>query len=115
MAAEADASLLRHHAAVIRQAAMREVKRRRQKLGIKETLPNSTLTRLAIEWLDQHPELYAVALASPIVQNLRLAHSRRGPDPKQELLCKSQVQNGGLSRGPQHSKIERGPVEGGQQ
>jgi hypothetical protein len=53
MAAEADLILQRQHAAVIlaRQAAMREVKRRRQKRGLRETLPYSVLSRLAIEWL----------------------------------------------------------------
>ena len=97
MAAEANPSLLRQHAAVIlaRQAAMREVKRRRQKQGLRETLPHSTLARLGQEWLAAHPELYAEALASPIVQELQLPHRKRRPDPKQELLCKSQVQNGG--------------------
>jgi hypothetical protein len=97
MTVEANLILQRQHAAVIlaRQAAMREVKRRRQKLGIKETLPYSTLSRLAIEWLDQHPELYAEALASPIVQILGMTHRRRKPDRKRELLCRSQVQNGG--------------------
>jgi hypothetical protein len=45
MAAEANASLLRQHAAVIlaRQSAMREVKRRRQKQGQRETLPHAVL------------------------------------------------------------------------
>jgi hypothetical protein len=65
MAAEANAILQRQHAAVIlgRQAAMREVKRRRQKAGIKGTLPHSTLARLGIEWLHDHPELLAEARA----------------------------------------------------
>jgi hypothetical protein len=67
MTVEADLILQRQHAAVIlaRQAAMREVKRRRQKQGIKETLPFSTLARLGNEWLAAHPELYAQAAASP--------------------------------------------------
>jgi hypothetical protein len=67
MAADANPSLLRQHAAVIlaRQAAMREVKRRRQKQGLRETLPHSTLARLGQVWLAAHPELYAEALASP--------------------------------------------------
>jgi hypothetical protein len=97
MTVEANLILQRHHAAVIlaRQAAMREVKRRRQKQGIKGSLPFSTLARLGNEWLAAHPELYAEALASPIVQELQLPHRKRRPDRKQELLCKSQVQNGG--------------------
>jgi hypothetical protein len=84
-------------AAVIlaRQAAMREVKRRRQKQGLRHTLPYSVLSRLANEWLADHPELYAEALASPIVQELGNSIRRRRPDPKRELVCKSQVQNGG--------------------
>jgi hypothetical protein len=97
MAVEANSSLFRHHVCVIlaRQAAIREVKRRRQRQGIKETLPFSTLARLGNEWLAAHPELYAEALASPIVQNLELAHRKRRPRNQGLLLCKSQVQNGG--------------------
>jgi hypothetical protein len=110
MAAEASLILQRQHTAVIlaRQSAMREVKRRRQKQGIKGTLPFSTLARLGNEWLAAHPELYAEALASPIVQNLGITCRRRRADPKQELLCKSQVQNSALTGVPQHSKIEGG-------
>jgi hypothetical protein len=95
MAAEANPSLLRQLAAVIlaRQAAIRQLKLRCQKQGIKGPLPFSALSRLANEWLDQHPELVAEAAADPIVQNLQLAHSRRIPDPKRELLCRNQVQN----------------------
>jgi hypothetical protein len=63
MAAEANLSLLRQHAAVIlaRQAAMWAVKRRIQKEGrIKPgSLPLSTLSRLANEWLQDHPQLLA--------------------------------------------------------
>jgi hypothetical protein len=49
MAAEANFILQRQHATVIlaRQAAMREVRRRRQKLGLRETLPHSTSLGLA--------------------------------------------------------------------
>jgi hypothetical protein len=96
MAAEANAILQRQNAAVIlaRQAAMREVKRRRQKQGLRETLPHSTLARLAHEWLDQHPELIAEALASPIVQELGNSFSRRRPAAQALPLCRSQVQNG---------------------
>jgi hypothetical protein len=45
MAVEANPSLLRQHAVVIlaRQAAMREVKRQRQRQGLRQTLPMSTL------------------------------------------------------------------------
>jgi hypothetical protein len=51
MTVEANLILQRQHAAVIlaRQAAMREVKRRRQKQGIKGALPFSTLTRVGNE------------------------------------------------------------------
>jgi hypothetical protein len=51
MAAEANPSLLRQSAIVIlaTQAAMREMKRRRQKQGLKGSLPHSTLARLGIE------------------------------------------------------------------
>jgi DNA invertase Pin-like site-specific DNA recombinase len=96
-AAEANASLLRQHAAVIlaRRAALREVKRRRQKQGLRQTLPYSVLSRLANEWLADHPELYTEAMASPIVQELGITNRSRRPDPKQELLCKSQVQKWG--------------------
>jgi hypothetical protein len=78
-----------------RLAAQKEIKRRRQKAGLRETLPYSTLTRLAHEWLADHPELYIEAAASPIVQELQHSHRRRRPDRKQELVCRSQVQNGG--------------------
>jgi hypothetical protein len=98
MAAEANLSLLREHAAVIlaRQSAMRAVRRRIQKEGkIKEPLPLSTLSRLANEWLDAHPELLAEAAADPIVQNLGIVKRRRRVDRKRELLCESHAQNGG--------------------
>jgi hypothetical protein len=60
MAAEADLSLLRQHAAVIlaRQAAIRELKRRRQEQGLRGSLPFSTLSRLAIERVAANPELW---------------------------------------------------------
>jgi hypothetical protein len=95
MAAEANAILQRQHAAVIlaRQAAMREVKRRRQKQGIKGSLPYATLTRLGNEWLDQHPELIAEAAASPIVQNLGITNRKRRPANQGLLLCRTHVQN----------------------
>jgi hypothetical protein len=97
MAAEANLILQRHRAAVIlaRQAAMWEVKRRRQKLGLRETLPYSTLAKLAHEWLDDHPELIAEAALSPIVQNLQLTHRRRTVGRKGKSLFTTHVQNGG--------------------
>ena len=97
MAAEAKLILQRQHVAVIlaRQRALREVKRRRRKQGLRETLPYSTLARLAREWLDQHPQLYAEALASPIVQELTLTHSRRTVGRKGKSLFTTHVQNGG--------------------
>jgi RecB family exonuclease len=65
---------LRQSAAVIlaRQAALRTIKSKikregRVKLG---TLSQATLTRLANEWLQAHPELVAEAAASPIVAEL---------------------------------------------
>ena len=99
MAAPSLRSLLaeRQAAAVVlaRQAALRAVRRRIQKEGkIKEPLPLSTLSRLANEWLDDHPELYAEALASPIVQNSGIVRRRRAVDRQRELLCESHAQNG---------------------
>jgi hypothetical protein len=96
MAAEANLRLLRQHAAVIlaRQHAMREVKRRRQKQGIKGPLPFSTLSRLAIEWLDAHPELLADAAASPIGQEVRILRKRRTVGRKDKSLFTTHVQNG---------------------
>jgi hypothetical protein len=97
MAAEANAILLRQSAAVIlaRQAAMQEVKRRRQKQGIKGTLPFSTLARLGNEWLAAHPQPIAESAASPIVQNLSNSFRKRRPGNQALPLCKSQVRNGG--------------------
>jgi hypothetical protein len=97
MAAEANPSLLRQHAAVIlaRQSAMREVKRRRQKQGLRGPLPFSRLSRLANEWLEDHPQLLAEAAASPIVQELGIVRKRRVVDRQRELLCESHERNGG--------------------
>jgi bifunctional pyridoxal-dependent enzyme with beta-cystathionase and maltose regulon repressor activities len=65
MAAEANLSLLRRHAAVIlaRQAAQRAVKRHIRSQGrVKlSTVSHATLTRLGNEWLDAHRELLAEA------------------------------------------------------
>jgi hypothetical protein len=96
MAAEANPSLLRQSAIVIlaRQAAMREVKRRLRKQGLKGSLPHSTLARLGIEWLYDHPELLAEAAASPIVQ-LGIVRKRRTVGRKGKSLFTTQVQNGG--------------------
>ena len=86
-------SLLRQHAAVIlaRQAAMRKVKRRRQKQGFRETLPMAVLSRSAIEHLQANPELYAEAAVSPIVQNLPVqisfSDSRSRPQVKNVYEC----------------------------
>jgi hypothetical protein len=82
MAAEANLSLLRQHAAVIlaRQQAQRAVKKRIQKEGRIRvySLSLSTLTRLGNDYLQAHPELLAEAAADPIVQNLTLTH-RKAP------------------------------------
>jgi hypothetical protein len=68
MAAEACLSLLRQSAVVIlaQQAAQRTVKREIQREGrIKlSSLSAATLSRLAEEYLRQHPELFAEAAAS---------------------------------------------------
>jgi hypothetical protein len=57
MAAEANFILQRQHATVIlaRQAAMREVRRRRQKLGLRD-VATLNVARLGSEWLAAHPE-----------------------------------------------------------
>jgi hypothetical protein len=81
-----------------RLAAQKAVKRIRQKKGIKGPLPFSVLSRLANEWLDQHPELYAEALASPIVQELQQTHRRRTVGRKGKSLFTTHVQNGGPQR-----------------
>jgi hypothetical protein len=78
-----------------RLAAQREVKRIRQKMGIKGPIAFATLSRLANEWLDQHRALLLEAAASPIVQQLGIPCRRRRPDPKRELVCRGQVRNGG--------------------
>jgi hypothetical protein len=97
MAAEANLSLLRQSAIVIlaRQAAMREVKRRRQKQGLRETLPYAVLSRLAMEHLQANPALLAEAAASPIVQELGIVRKRRTVGRKDKSLFTTHVQNGG--------------------
>jgi hypothetical protein len=94
----ATASLSERSVIVIlaRQAALKQIKQQRQRQGLRKTLPMSVLSRLAISHLEQHPELLAEAAASPIVQNLRITNRRRRPDPKRELLCRNQVQNGAM-------------------
>jgi hypothetical protein len=57
--------------AIAMHLALKEVKRRRQQQGLREPLPFSTLSRMAIEHLHAHPELLAEAALSPTVQNLR--------------------------------------------
>jgi hypothetical protein len=93
MAAEANLSLFRQHAAVIlaQQSALKAVRQRIQKEGkIKEPLPFSTLSRLANEWLRQHPELIAEAAADPIVvQMSQVSFKRRKPAAQGLPLCKS--------------------------
>jgi hypothetical protein len=74
MAAEANLSLFRQHAAVslAQQAAQRAVKRQIRSQGkIKlSAISAATLTRLGNDYLRSHPELLADAAADPIVQNL---------------------------------------------
>ena len=53
-----------------RRAAMRQIKQQRKRLGQREPLPMSVLSRMAIEHLEQHPELVADALNDPIVREL---------------------------------------------
>ena len=98
MAAEANPSLLRQHAAVIlaQQSALKAVRQRIKKEGrIKEPLPFSTLSRLANEWLRQHPELIAEAAADPIVLQIsQVVHRKRRPAAQELPLCKNQERIG---------------------
>jgi hypothetical protein len=99
MAAEANLSLLRQSAIVIlaQQAALRIVKRRIQAQGrVKlSTLSAATLTRIANDYLREHPELLAEAAADPIVQNSTLPHRKRRPAAQGLPLCRNQERNGG--------------------
>jgi hypothetical protein len=99
MAAEANLSLLRQHATVIlaRQAAMRIVKRQIKAQGrVKlSTLSAATLTRIANDYLREHPELLAEAAADPIVQNSGNSFKRRRPAAQGLPVCKSHERNGG--------------------
>jgi hypothetical protein len=112
MAAEANVSLFRQHAAVIlaQQSALKAVRQRIKKEGrIKEPLPFSTLSRLANEWLRQHPELIAEAAADPIVLQIsQVSFKRRKPATQGLLVWKSQVQKSALGGEPQDGKIEEG-------
>jgi len=102
MAAEANLSLFRQHAAVIlaQQSALKAVRQRIKKEGrIKEPLPFSTLSRLANEWLRQHPELIAEAAADPIVLQIsQVSNRKRKPAAQGLLVCKSHERNGGPLR-----------------
>jgi hypothetical protein len=93
----ATASLSERSVIVIlaRQAALKQIKQQRQRQGLRETLPMSVLSRMAIDLVEANPQLIAEAALSPIVQNLRISNRKRRPDPKRELVCESQVQNGG--------------------
>jgi hypothetical protein len=103
MAAEANLSLLRQHAAVIlaRQAARRIIVRKiraegRIKLG---SLSHAVLSRLAIELVEQCPGLVAEALADPIVvQMSQVSNRKRRPAAQGLPLCKTQERNGGPQR-----------------
>jgi hypothetical protein len=79
MAAEANASLLRQHAAVIlaRQAAMRIIKKQIRAEGRLRlsTIPQAVLNRLAIELVEACPQLVAAAANDPIV--LQMTAPRR--------------------------------------
>jgi hypothetical protein len=77
-----------------RQQAMRQVKRSRQRQGLRETLPYSTLSRLAIDHLQAHPKLIAEAAASPILQELGIVRKRRTVGRKDKSLFTTHVQNG---------------------
>jgi hypothetical protein len=85
------------HAAVVlaRLAAQREVKRLRQKKRIKGPIAFSVLSRMANEWLADHPELYAEAALSPIVQELGIVRKRRTVGRKGKSLFTTHVHNEG--------------------
>ncbi len=86
--------------ALAKLAARNAVRRRLKREGrVKVQLVSlSQISRLADIYLEEHPELFAEAAQSDIVQNLAIKHRRRRPDPQRELLCKSQVQIGGQER-----------------
>jgi hypothetical protein len=80
-----------------RLAARKAVKRQIQaegriKLG---SLTSAEITALADAYLRAHrDELFAAAEASPIVQNLKVAHRRRAIDRSAKSQCTTHVQNG---------------------
>jgi hypothetical protein len=79
MAVEANPSLLREHAAVIlaRQAAIKAVRQQRKRQGLRETLPMSVLSRMAIAHLKERPELLAEAALSRVDSFLGVEKSFR--------------------------------------
>jgi hypothetical protein len=100
MAAEANLSLFRQHAAVIlaRLSAERLVKKRIRAEGRipLSTIPAARIARLANEWLEAHPELLAEAAADPIVLQIsQVSFKRRKPAAQGLPVCKSQERNGG--------------------
>jgi hypothetical protein len=110
MAAEANLSLFRQHAAVIlaQQAAQRAVKRQIRSQGkIKlSSISAATLTRLGNDYLRSHPELLVEAAADPIVQNLGNSFKRRRPAAQGLLVCKSQERKSASKGDP--SKLNEG-------
>jgi hypothetical protein len=97
MAVEANPNLLRQHAAVIlaRRAAIKAVRQQRKRQGLRETLPMSVLTAMAIAHLERHPELLAEAAVSPIVQNLGIVRKRRTVGREGKSPFTTHVRNGG--------------------
>jgi hypothetical protein len=53
-----------------KRAAMRQIKQQRKRLGQREPLPMSVLSRMAIAHLEQHPQLLIDAAANPIVREV---------------------------------------------
>ncbi len=80
-----------------KQAALRVVKRKLQAEGkVKPSLvPAGRLGILANEYLQAHPELFAQAIQSDLVQISPVPHKRRKLDPQRELLCESRDRIGG--------------------
>jgi hypothetical protein len=78
-----------------RMAAVRQIKAQRKRQGLREVLPMSVYSRMAIDLVEANPAFLLEAAASPIVQNLRITSRRRRPDRKGELLCESHERNGG--------------------
>jgi hypothetical protein len=81
-----------------KQSARKAVKRRIQAEGrIKPwwIVTSAEISKLAGGYLRQHPELFAQAAASPIVQNLQVTNRQRRPAAQGLSLCRSQERNGG--------------------